>query len=108
MKQPLAVAVALGFLVALAPVAPAAADVIRDDEWHLRYLKVAEANEKTRGEGITVAVVDGGVDRTHDDLRGAVLDPVFVVEQGASGLPPGPGGPDTSPAPTVAPAAVTG
>jgi subtilisin family serine protease len=81
MKQPLALAVALGFVVALVPVTPAGADVIRDDEWHLRYLKVAEANLKTRGEGITVAIVDGGVDRTHDDLRGAVLDPVFVVEQ---------------------------
>lgn len=78
MKQRLALAVALGLVLAAAPAVPAGADVIRDDEWHLRYLGVAEANRKTRGEGVTVAIVDRGVDRAHDDLAGAVLDPVFV------------------------------
>jgi subtilisin family serine protease len=91
MKQRLRLAVlggCVGFVMAVAPVVPAGADVIRDDEWHLRYLNVAEANDKTRGEGVTVAVVDRGVDRTHDDLAGAVLDPVFVTPQG-DGKPEG-------------------
>ncbi|MER7005167.1 S8 family serine peptidase [Dactylosporangium sp. NPDC000555] len=78
MKQRLALAVAIGFAVAALPALPARADVIRDAEWHLRYLGVAEANQSSRGEGVTVAIVDRGVDRTHDDLVGAVLDPVFV------------------------------
>ncbi|MFG2037348.1 S8 family serine peptidase [Dactylosporangium sp. NPDC048998] len=91
MKQRLALAVALGFAVAAVPALPARADVIRDDEWHLRYLNVAEANQSTRGEGVTVAIVDRGVDPTHDDLAGAVLDPVFV----ARGDQPSPSGAPT-------------
>ncbi|MEV8513970.1 S8 family serine peptidase [Dactylosporangium sp. NPDC051484] len=78
MKQRLALAVALGFAVAALPALPARADAIRDGEWHLRYLNVAEANQSSRGEGVTVAIVDRGVDPAHDDLAGAVLDPVFV------------------------------
>jgi hypothetical protein len=79
MKQRLA-AMAVGIVAAVAvPALPARADVIRDDEWHLRYLNVAEANQHTRGEGVTVAIVDRGVDRAHEDLAGAVLDPVFVA-----------------------------
>ncbi|WP_432835196.1 S8 family peptidase [Dactylosporangium sp. CA-092794] len=97
MKQRLALAVALGIAVAAVPALPARADVIRDDEWHLRYLNVTEANQKTRGEGVTVAIVDRGVDRTHDDLRGAVLDPVFTTT----------GGDAASPAPST-PATTTG
>ncbi|WP_432985844.1 S8 family peptidase [Dactylosporangium sp. CA-233914] len=83
MKQRLA-AVALGLVAAIGPALlpadPARADVIRDDEWHLRYLNVTEANQHTRGEGVTVAVVDRGVDRAHQDLAGAVLDPVYVTQ----------------------------
>ncbi|MGI5247323.1 S8 family serine peptidase [Dactylosporangium sp. CA-139066] len=90
MRQRLA-AVAVGIVAAVAlPGVPARADVIRDDEWHLRYLNVAEANQHTRGEGVTVAIVDRGVDRAHDDLAGAVLDPVFVA-----------GRSDESPAPAL-------
>ncbi|MEV6932151.1 S8 family serine peptidase [Dactylosporangium sp. NPDC051485] len=81
MKQRLA-AMAVGLVAAAGPVllpaSPARADVIRDDEWHLRYLAVAEANRQTRGEGVTVAIVDRGVDATHEDLTGSVLDPVYV------------------------------
>ncbi|MFB9177488.1 S8 family serine peptidase [Dactylosporangium sucinum] len=80
MKQPVALAVALGIGVALGTAGSAHADVIRDDQWHLRYLMVAEANQKSRGDGVTVAIVDTGVDRSHPDLVGAILDPVFVTE----------------------------
>src|SRR5688572_26461808 len=62
--------------------APASADPVRDTQWHLRALKVTEAQERTKGEGIVVAVVDLAVDATHDDLAGGVLphigaDPSF-------------------------------
>ncbi|GAA3448250.1 S8 family serine peptidase [Dactylosporangium matsuzakiense] len=90
MRQRLA-AVALGLVAALAPGGVARADVIRDNEWHLRYLGVAEANRETRGEGVTVAVIDRGVDRTHADLTGALLDPVGVVDEDAPADPDGHG-----------------
>jgi len=90
MKQRLA-AVAVGIIAAVAvPALPARADVIRDDEWHLRYLNVAEANQHTRGEGVTVAIVDRGVDRAHDDLAGAVLDPVYVAGRSDESPSPSP------------------
>src|SRR4051812_48838716 len=99
MKQRLA-AVALGLVAALVPAGAARADVIRDNEWHLRYLSVAEANEHTRGEGVTVAVLDRRVDRAHADLPGAVLDPVYApgdASPPASSTAPAPPPPGAGP-----------
>jgi type VII secretion-associated serine protease mycosin len=52
---------------------PAFADPIRDAQWHLGYLNIAAAHEYTRGEGVTVAVVDSGVDPNHPDLAGSLV-----------------------------------
>ncbi|GGQ79478.1 type VII secretion-associated serine protease mycosin [Couchioplanes azureus] len=53
--------------------APAAAQPVRDRQWHLAALKVGEAHEVTRGAGVTVAVIDSGIQAKHQDLAGAVL-----------------------------------
>lgn len=66
----------------LLPAAPARADRIRTDQWHLRYLKVAEAHKITRGEGVTVAVPDTGVD-PHPDLRDNLLPGTDIIAGGS-------------------------
>lgn len=53
--------------------APARADETRDRQWHLRYLRIAEAHRISQGESVTVAVLDSGFETTHPDLAGAFL-----------------------------------
>lgn len=60
--------------VGIAVSAPAHADSIRDQQWHLNHLDIAEAHKISRGEGVTVAVLDSGVDHRHPDLKGALLE----------------------------------
>src|SRR5262249_22285511 len=54
-------AMAAGLLAAigsLAVTAPARADSVRSQEWHLSFLEVAKAHQLAQGDGITVAVID--------------------------------------------------
>ncbi|MFD6754106.1 type VII secretion-associated serine protease mycosin [Micromonospora gifhornensis] len=48
--------------------APDDARRVRQDQWHLAYLNTPEAHKLSRGNGITVAIVDTGV-APHPDLR---------------------------------------
>ena len=60
-------------LLALAPAATARADVVRNTEqWVLSDLNIQPAWAATRGQGITVAVIDSGVDPNVSDLTGSV------------------------------------
>ncbi|WP_050777991.1 S8 family serine peptidase [Micromonospora sp. ATCC 39149] len=60
-----------GLLTAPAPAG--AADTVRGLQWHLDTLRIPEAHKLTRGRGVTVAVIDGGVHAAHPDLKGQVL-----------------------------------
>ncbi|RKN38165.1 type VII secretion-associated serine protease mycosin [Streptomyces hoynatensis] len=73
----LAVALAAGLLAGaglLPGAAQARADSVREQQqWALDAINAPAAWETTRGEGVTVAVLDTGVDADHRDLAGAVL-----------------------------------
>ncbi|MGH3068366.1 MAG: S8 family serine peptidase, partial [Streptosporangiaceae bacterium] len=52
--------------------APAFADTVRNQEWWLTSLHVTKAWLSSRGAGVTVAVLDTGVDTNQPDLAGSV------------------------------------
>ncbi|WP_433618979.1 S8 family serine peptidase [Dactylosporangium sp. CA-139114] len=60
-------------LVALAAPTPALADSVRDQQWHLGFMHVTEAQRISQGEGVLVAVADTGVAATVPELAGAVV-----------------------------------
>jgi type VII secretion-associated serine protease mycosin len=65
----LAAATAAGILT----ISSTAMDPIRDAQWHLEFLSVAEAHAISEGERVIVAVIDTGVDEDHPDLEHTVL-----------------------------------
>lgn len=67
------VSTAVGLLLAVGPTAQAHADSIRSMQWHLDAMHAEEMWRTTTGRGITVAVIDTGVDVTNPDLKGQVL-----------------------------------
>ncbi|MCK9930137.1 S8 family serine peptidase [Frankia sp. Mgl5] len=44
-----------------------------DGQWYHESLRLAEAHRVSRGRGVIVAIIDGGVDATHPKLRGQLL-----------------------------------
>ncbi|MFF2326283.1 MULTISPECIES: type VII secretion-associated serine protease mycosin [unclassified Streptomyces] len=77
-----AVCAAMAF--ALLPAAPARADAIREQQWGLQALHTDQAWRTTKGKGVTVAVVDTGVDDSLPDLAGQVLPGKDMIGFGAA------------------------
>jgi type VII secretion-associated serine protease mycosin len=74
-----AVIATFAVVAALLPGGVAVADPVRDAQWHLDHLDIATAHQLSRGAGVTVAVIDSGVDATHPDLQRNVLGGIDLV-----------------------------
>jgi type VII secretion-associated serine protease mycosin len=66
-------------------VSTVSSDEIRDAQWHLSFLRVSAAQAHSLGQGISVAVIDTGVDANHPDLQGRVLPGVDLTKAGGGG-----------------------
>lgn len=67
----------IGALVSVPGVAlertPAVADQVRERQYWLKDYRIEEAWQITRGAGVRIAIIDTGIDATHQDLLGAVV-----------------------------------
>ncbi|MGW1195153.1 type VII secretion-associated serine protease mycosin [Streptomyces sp. NPDC002536] len=64
----------VGLLSVVAVGTPAQADSIRSQQWYLDAMHAEEMWKTSTGTGVTVAVIDSGVDADVPDLKGQVLD----------------------------------
>ncbi|RPE34523.1 S8 family serine peptidase [Kitasatospora cineracea] len=67
-------ALTAGILLGTLPTAPvASADQVRDGQWANSYFGLDRVWSVSKGDGVTVAVIDTGVDASHPDLTGSLL-----------------------------------
>jgi type VII secretion-associated serine protease mycosin len=76
-------------------------DTYRSSQWDLAKISVPAAWQRSTGAGVTVAVIDSGVDASHPDLAGQVLAGIDLVTK-TSGVSSDPNGHGTHVAGTIA------
>jgi subtilisin family serine protease len=80
MRTPLALLLALLTCLAAATAAFGAGDPLRSQQWGLDTIGADAAHATSTGSGAVVAVVDTGVDASHEDLAGRLLPGHDFVE----------------------------
>jgi subtilisin family serine protease len=81
--HPLAGVVVCVMVVVLAPPASAAADQFTGSLWGMKKIRAQAAWTAGTGKGITVAVVDSGVDPNHEDLAANIVGGWDFVDKDA-------------------------
>lgn len=81
------VVLAGALIFAAAPVA--SADQTREDQWPLKAFDAASVWKVSKGEGVTVAVIDSGVNADHVDLSGNVIEGKDFIDGGSTAPEPG-------------------
>jgi subtilisin family serine protease len=76
--------IALGLALALSFSLPAHADRYRDAQWWISELGVADAWQTATGKGVTIAVIDTGINGNVPDLTGQVIGGTDVSGVGAA------------------------
>jgi type VII secretion-associated serine protease mycosin len=67
------------------PCGPTFTDQLSETPWPMKRLRPEAAWPLSRGQGVTVAVIDSGVSTTHNKLTGQVLKGADFVDQGGLG-----------------------
>ncbi|MFJ1755219.1 S8 family serine peptidase [Kitasatospora sp. NPDC088134] len=80
-------AMALAGALFFAATPTASADQVRDGQWAIPAFDLEKTWSVSKGDGVIVAVIDSGVDASHPDLAGSVLDGYDPGGQGLNTRP---------------------
>jgi serine protease len=79
-RRTVAVLAGLALAAGLAPPAHASNDTHWDKQWGMQAIGAPAAWAKTTGAGVRIGIVDTGVDLTHEDLAGQIVESTSCLD----------------------------